>query len=256
MSTQTDTAVYIYGILPGDVELQEETLGVGDPPAPVRLVRYRDLAALVSDVNISRPLGTPEDLLAHEELLDASAADAPVLPLRFGAVVASEDAVTSELLQAHYDEFSSALQQLEGYAEYIVKGRYLQDAILTEILGEDPQVADLAAQTRGADPILTRDVQMQLGEIIGQQIELKRAQDTQVLAEALQGHVTGAVTRPPTDEFDAVHAAFLIQADGADELITEIEKLASDWDGRVDLRVIGPVAAYDFVGTPAPTAEA
>ena len=153
MATPTQTAVYVYGILPSDVELQEPATGVGDPASPVRLVHYRDIAALISDVDVSRPLGTPEDLLVHEELLDASAAEAPVLPMRFGAVLASEDVVTSELLEANYEEFNAALQQLEGYAEYIVKGRYIQGAILQEILAEDPEARGLAAQTRGSDPV-------------------------------------------------------------------------------------------------------
>ena len=87
MAATTDTAVYIYGIVPDDVQVEEGTTGVGDPAGPVRMVRFRDIAALVSDVSVSRPLGTPEDLLVHEDLLDASAASAPVLPVRFGAVV-------------------------------------------------------------------------------------------------------------------------------------------------------------------------
>ena len=88
------TGVYVYGILPGDIEIEPGAPGVGDPPGEVRAVRYRELTALVSDVNLDRPLGRAEDLFTHEELLDASAADVPVLPLRFGAVLASDNAVT------------------------------------------------------------------------------------------------------------------------------------------------------------------
>ena len=125
---------------------------MGDPPSPVRLVHHRDIAALVSDVQVSRRLGTPDDLLAHEELLDASAAEVPVLPMRFGAVVANEDAVTSELLEPYYDEFSAALQELDGYPEYIVQGRYVQGAILREILAEDPEASRAGRPDPGQRP--------------------------------------------------------------------------------------------------------
>jgi len=64
------TAVYVYGILPGDIEVESGAEGVGDPPGEIRVVRHRDLAALVSDVDLDRPLGRAEDLFAHEELLD------------------------------------------------------------------------------------------------------------------------------------------------------------------------------------------
>ncbi len=84
---QQPTGLYVYGILPGDIELTSGISGVGDPPSEVRVVRAGDLAALVSEVDMSRPLGSPADLAAHKEILDASVADAPVLPMRFGAVL-------------------------------------------------------------------------------------------------------------------------------------------------------------------------
>jgi hypothetical protein len=248
MTTQADTAVYIYGILPSDVAFEEQPTGLGDPPAPVRLVRYRDIAALVSDVDMSSPLGTPDDLLTHEELLDASAAAVPVLPLRFGAVVATEEAVADELLEPHYDEFSAALQELEGYQEYIVKGRYAQEAILREILGEDPRAAELAAQIRGMDPAASREAQIQLGQLVSERLADKRAEDMRELGDALANRVGLSVARPQGEELEAVHAAFLVKASDVDQMVSAVRELAADWEGRVRLRIIGPVAAYDFVG--------
>ena len=89
MTAQAETGVYVYGVLPGDTELPRQATGVGDPPSPVRLVKFRDIAALVSDVDVAQPLGTSQDLLAHQDLLDASAAEVAVLPMKFGAVVAA-----------------------------------------------------------------------------------------------------------------------------------------------------------------------
>ena len=249
MTTEAETAVYIYGIVPSDVALEEQPTGLGTPPSPVRLVRYRDIAALVSDVNMSNPLGTPDDLMIHEELLDASAATVPVLPLRFGAVVANEDAVADELLEPHYDEFSAALEELEGYQEYIVKGRCAQQAILGEILAEDPQAAALSAQIRGVDPDASREGQIQLGQLISERLVDKRAADIQQLGDALANRVSMSVVRPQSDELEAVHAAFLVKATEADQMVSAVEELAAGWEGRVELRIIGPVAAYDFVGS-------
>jgi hypothetical protein len=246
--------VYVYGILPGDVEVEPGAAGVGDPPAEVRIVRHRDLAALVSDIDPDLPLGRPEDLIAHQELLDATAADVPVLPLRFGAVVASDDAVAEELLGAHYDEFSAALEQLDGYAEYVVKGRYVEDALLREVLAEDPEAAQLAEQIRGADPDATRELRMQLGEIINNAVAAKREADTRALGDAVTGLAASSVVRPPTHELDAVYTALLIESSAEQDLEQAVQRLADDWDGRVELRLIGPLAAYDFVGTTNPAA--
>jgi hypothetical protein len=248
------TAVYVYGILPGDVEVEPGASGVGDPPGEIRVVRHRDLAALVSDIDPDLPLGRPEDLVAHEELLDASAADVPVLPLRFGAVVINDDAVTEELLGPHHDEFAAALRQLEGHAEYVVKGRYAEDALLREVLSEDPQAARLGDQIRGADPDATRELRIQLGEIISNAVEVKRQQDTRTLGEAVDGIAAASVVRPPTHELDAVHTALLVESSAAQDLEQAVRRLADEWDGRVELRLIGPMAAYDFMGTADPAA--
>ena len=251
-SGERRTGVYVYGILPGDIEIEPGAPGVGDPPGEVRAVRYQDLTAMVSDVDLDRPLGRAEDLFTHEELLDSSAAEVAVLPLRFGAVLASDDAVADELLGAHYEEFSSALQQLEGHAEYVVKGRYVEQAVLGEVLAENQQAAQLAEQIRGGDPDATRDQRIQLGEMVSNAIEARRQADTRALGDAVAEQVTASVMRQPTHELDAVYAAFLVETDKAEALREAVERLAQEWGDRMDLRLIGPLAAYDFVGNSSP----
>ncbi|MBV9451643.1 MAG: GvpL/GvpF family gas vesicle protein [Streptosporangiaceae bacterium] len=242
------TGVYVYGIVPGDVELNSGVHGVGDPPGEIKLVRSGDLAALVSDVDISRPLGTPEDLQAHQEILDATAADTPVLPSRFGAVVTNEEAVAEELLDANHDVFAAALRELEGRVEYIIRGRYVEQAILEEILSENSSAARLRDRISGADPDATRDMRIQLGEMVNNTVADKRQADTQLLVSAMKDHCVATSVRTATNELDAVYAAFLIEASKAGELERVVAELGDRWQGRVELQVRGPMAAYDFVG--------
>ncbi len=246
--TGQQTGVYVYGIVPGDVELNSGVHGVGDPPGEIRLVRSGDLAALVSEVDISKPLGTPEDLQAHVEILDATITDAPVLPSRFGAVLANEEAVAEELLDANHDEFAAALRQLEGRVEYIVRGRYAEQAILDEILSENSRAARLRDRIRGADPDATRELRIQLGEIVNNTVANKRQADTRLLVSAMKDHCVASGARVATNEMDAVYIAFLIEADQAGELERVVQDLSDRWRGRVELHVRGPMAPYDFVG--------
>lgn len=101
----------------GDVRTWAFGPGAGEQPGLLRDVRSGGLAALISDVNMSGRLGSPEDLRTYREILDAIAAEVPVVPLRFGTILASEDAVAQELLAARHDEFTAALDQLEGRAD-------------------------------------------------------------------------------------------------------------------------------------------
>jgi len=53
----------------------------------------------------------------------------------------------------HYDEFSAALRQLDGHAEYVVRGRYVEHAALGEAFEEDPEAARLGRQINGEDQV-------------------------------------------------------------------------------------------------------
>jgi Gas vesicle synthesis protein GvpL/GvpF len=77
---------YVYRIVPHDVEPVPGAKGVGDPPARVQVVRHGGIAALVSEIDLAHQRGQPEDLRAHQQLLDGAATEVPVLAFRFGAV--------------------------------------------------------------------------------------------------------------------------------------------------------------------------
>jgi Gas vesicle synthesis protein GvpL/GvpF/Lsr2 len=113
---QQGKGILVYGILPDDIEVADDMPGIGERPGPLRIVRSDGLAALISVVGPPGRLGTPDDLRAYREILDGTATEVPVLPLRFGTVLASVDAVADELLAAHHDEFAGALAELEDCA--------------------------------------------------------------------------------------------------------------------------------------------
>lgn len=217
---QQRNGIYVYGILPDDVEVADQMPGVGEPAGPLRAVHSHGLAALISDVGQPALLGSPDDLRAHREILDATAAEVPVLPLRFGMVLASEDAV-AEFLAAHHDEFAAALEQLEGRAEFLVKGRYLQQAAPGE---------DLAKNTHPT----------------------ARKEDIQALQRAMEGICVTSVVHQPAHELDLGDAAFLVAVDQKSEVKQVIANLAREWEGRIEVQLLGPMAARDFVGTANP----
>ncbi len=247
--TSQQPATYVYGIVPGDVISNRETRGVGDPPGQVSIVRVGDIAALVSEVATDRPLGQPADLDAHANILDSTAAEMPVLPMRFGAVLASRDAVAAELLREHHDEFATALRELNGKAEYVVKGRYRQDAILREVLAESDDAARLREAVATKPDDAARNDRIALGELIYNGIAAKRAADTERVVGELESLGVDVVALEPTHDEDAVHVACLANRAAQSELENTVGRLADEWDGRVSMRLLGPLAPYEFVVT-------
>jgi len=76
-----------------------------------------------------------------------------------------------------------------------------------------------------------------------------------VVGDAVAGVVTASSPRLPAHEFDAVYTAFLVATDKAGELEESLERVARSWTGRVELRLIGPLAAYDFASAVMPGAD-
>jgi len=245
----TEHGWYVYGIVESDVEVLPGNEGVGDPPAPVELIRSGEVAALVSRVDVDKPLGSRADLFAHRDVLDAAAGAVPVLPMRFGAVLSSRSAVVHELLEPHADEFTDALNQLEGEAQYVFHARYDESALVHEVLSENPDAMALVEQIRDEPIESTRDTRLQLGELLGTAVEAKRSADTDVVIEAVTPVVAAVSVRPPTHEEDAAHVAMLVDIDNSGELEDLLDSLARSWEGRANARLLGPMAPYDFVTT-------
>ncbi|QYC42474.1 Gas vesicle synthesis protein GvpL/GvpF [Nonomuraea coxensis DSM 45129] len=201
-------ALYVYGIIPADVEVDEQAHGVGGP-GTVQVIRHREIAALVSETD--RSTGATDDDEpaggdAHEDLLDATAAEVPVVPLPSGTIVPDRATVLEELLKPRHDEFARALRELEGRAEYLVELRYAESG-------------------RPSEP------------------------DVRALVEALAPVSVRLSPTRPTGRRDTARLAVLAETGRAGELERALDTLAERWAGRIDLRLFGPLAPYDF--TPA-----
>ncbi|MGN9810575.1 GvpL/GvpF family gas vesicle protein [Micromonospora sp. BQ11] len=242
-----ETGLFVYGIVPSDVEPTPDAPGVGDPPGEVTAVRHGELAALVSEVPLEGPLGRPADLTAYQELLDGTVAVAPILPVRFGTVVTGSDAVV-DLLDAHHDRFADALDELEGRIQYTVHARFDEATLIAGILADNPAAADLADQVKGQPEVTSREQRIRLGEMISQAVELAREAENRHVLDLLSPLAVAAAPRPPSNELDAANAAFLVERDREDEFIGAVEEYADQRQKLIRTRLLGPLAPYDFVG--------
>jgi Gas vesicle synthesis protein GvpL/GvpF len=250
--TTTERGLYVYGIVPADVEIEPDASGVGNPPGEISTVAHGEIAALVSSIATDEVLGRPEDLEAHAALLDGAAAEVPVLPMTFGGVLSGPEQVTEELLIPHHDEFAGALRELEGKAEFIVHGRYRSEAVFAEILQENPKLEQLRQQVRSKSEDAGRNDRIALGEAVNNALAGKRETDTAAVANALGELDLPVAVREPTHEEDAVHLACLVEIARQEEFESAVERIADEWEGRVQFRLLGPLAPYDFVVSKVP----
>lgn len=242
---QNTRVCYVYGIVPAETRLSEELRGTGG--GEVSLVRHGDVAAAVSEIPLEGPLGTRDDLLAHEGVVASLAAETTTLPLRFGAVVATADAVVEEMLAPHHDWFADVLADLAGRREFTVVGAYVEDTVLREVLEEEPEVFELRERVRGLPEEAAYYDRIRLGELVVRALDDKRMADTDALVQALAPYAVAVAPREPAGEDTAADAAFLVSDEDRPQFEQAVDELGDRWAGRIRLRMLGPLAPYDFV---------
>jgi hypothetical protein len=62
----------------------------------------------------------------------------------------------------------------------------------------------------------------------------------------LAPHATVVAERAPAGSEGAVHVSFLVGRTRRPEFERAAEELGKQWDGRIRLRLLGPLAPYDF----------
>ena len=239
------TAVYLYGIAPAAERANVEAPGVGEEHGGVRRIVHRDLAALVSDVD-EGPLVAARGLRAHWRVLEEAVATATVLPVRFGTVMESDDAVVERFLAPRHDSLVAQLAELSGKVQLSVKGFYDEEQLLRGVLESSPAVAKMRERVQGRPKAATYYDRIQLGEAVAGEVERAREHDSGMVLGRLEPLAVAAQLEPPGTPDAAVNAAFLVERSRVDEFSEAVGKLADEVQGRMRIRYLGPLPPYGF----------
>jgi hypothetical protein len=246
-TADTGLSCYVYGITSAGITSDALAPVEGLEGRQVRVVEHGTLAAVVEPVDPSRRLGRRRDILAHSQVLDFVAADRAVLPLRFGSVVTGPEAVIDELLGPHEDEFAAALAGLEGQVQLILKARYVEDVVLSEVVSESEEIRRLRERTRAVSEEAGYYDRVRLGELVAQAVETKREAEQERLLAALTPWAADWVVRRSAGIDSLLELAVLVDAERRDTFEQTAEDLARGMAGRATFQLVGPMAPYDFV---------
>ncbi len=245
--TSATTGLYVYGVVVAEDGRVPDGL-TGIDGAPVELVRLGDVAAAVSVAALDRPPGRRAELVAHRDVVDALAASGAVVPVQFGAMLADPDDVVQTVLGPEEEYFASMLAELAGRRQFVVRGRYNEQAVLAEVVAADPEVAHLRAITRDAPEHAARAERVRLGELVAHALEQKREQDAAIVLDAVLPHVASYAPHEVSGIDRALDVAFLVDEEAQPDFEDALEAVAEAMHERVRLQLLGPMAPYDFVG--------
>jgi hypothetical protein len=236
---------YVYGLISADAALAPELTGLG-PSGRVSTIRHGRLAAVVSDLPTDRPLGTRDDLMSHEAVVDTLAATGTVIPMRFPAVV-EESGVVDELLAPNHDRFVTMLAELEGRVQFTLKGNYDNDVVLPEVVEGDQEIRTMQQKVHELPEDAAYYDRIRLGELVVRALEQMRDRDAEQILGPLETTAIAVAPKPPAAPDEVINAAFLVDRRRSREFDAAVEQVGKDIHPRIRLRLLGPLAPYDFV---------
>ena len=234
-----EATVYVYGVVGAQAQAPA---GTGIDDQPLRLVQSEAVAAVVSDIHGEQPEFARAALTAHSDALEAVLAVATVLPMRFGVIMESEEAVQERLLQPHQVELREQLDRLEGRVELTLRATYEEAPLMREILASEPRIRELHATNRGGYL-----EQVQLGEMIAKAVEQRRRRDTDQILASLAPLAEDIQLGEPRHERMALSASFLIPRDGIAAFDAAVDDVGRTQKHRMRLRYAGPLPPHSFV---------
>jgi len=246
-AAEGDTGYYVYGVVAAaDGRVPADLVGVDQ--APVHTVDHDGIAAVVAVIDLERPPGRRADLVAHSAVLDALASTGAVVPVQFGSLMSDAESVVEDLLAPQVDHFADLLEQLQGRSQYNLRATYHEQVVLAEVVAADPEIAELSRRTRELPEEAAYADRVRLGELVARAVDAKRVYDAEVLLESVLSHTDAYSTREGAGMVHVLDVALLVEQTRREELEEHLEGLAEAVHERIRLRLVGPVAPYDFVG--------
>lgn len=239
-------SVYVYGVVSAADRSRISVEGVEG--ADVRTVEHAGLAALVSTLQADE-LTAARELRAHWRVLEEASRAATVLPVRFGTVMDSEEAVREQLLAPNADGLAELLRELAGRVQLNVKGDYDEEELLREVVRTSRPIAALRARVSQMSDAAGYYDRIRMGELVAAEVTRHREHDEALALTRLQPTAVAARAEPLASESGAFNLAFLVENGQVDVFSEAVGALRAELGERITLRYVGPLPPYSFVET-------
>lgn len=265
MSEQSKgTGWYLYGLI--DTYPPTPTFSGS---ADVRCIRFRDMAALVSEVSLDEfdesrlperlndPKWLEGRLRHHEYVLEAFMRCGTVIPMRFATIFKTEERLSEHLL-ALYDTLRELLQKLREKEEWGVKAFCDLRSIKASVEVEHERARQLKAQLAGQPPGTAYLMRKQLEDLLAQETDHRLACHLESIYQRLSSLAHEAKLNLLTPhqltnrkQEMVLNAVFLIEKTSVGNLAEAVRALRGEYCGYgFEFELVGPFPPYNFSRLP------
>ncbi len=254
---------YVYSVCPRGSEISV-TGGIEDggqplfiPEGPIMAVTSPvSLAVFASEAlrrNTEDPQWLAEKACRHEAVVEALMASGPVLPMRFGTVFRSLEAV-HRMLREYMPRFQHALEFVRGKEEWGVKGVSDAGALRAAVLRGDPTLVALSSEASTKQPGEAFFLRRKMEEGASAKAQDREEWLARQAVETIQSAVVELAEHPPLlhetkrGERIVLNLACLVGREEVKAFLATVER----WNrghGKEGVRLLasGPWPPYHFV---------
>ncbi|HWM89502.1 MAG TPA: GvpL/GvpF family gas vesicle protein [Thermoanaerobaculia bacterium] len=235
---------YVYCIIQTTEPLRFGRIGIGNEPADVHTVSFKDIAAVVSDTPLEVYDPTRENVLAHERVNEAVMRSYTVLPMSFSTVFKTREDII-ELLRTAYDAFHDVLTKMQDKLEFGLKVLWEPELVIREIEKDDDNLRLLRQQIshqKGS----TYFARMQYGRLVDSLLAERSETLVAEIFSALGAVSVASRANKPIGDKMILNAAFLVSRDRESDFDSKVKEIDAKYENLM-FKYTGPWPPYNFV---------
>jgi len=240
---------YIYCIIASDYDVNLGPIGIGGRGDLVSTIGFDGLCMVVSDHPLSRFVVNPENMLAHQKVIEEVMKEfSSVLPIRFGTIAATPDEIRN-LLNRRYSEFMELLRQFENKVELNVRGTWKNMGMIYKEI--DKGHAELQKMRSEIDKLkdpLKRNLKIaQAGELVDQALLKMKEEEAEKITDAFRKSVFEFKHNKTNGDGMFMNTAFLVNSGREIEFDNIMADLGLQNKDRSDFVYSFPLPIFNFI---------
>jgi hypothetical protein len=240
---------YVYCIIATNYECNFGPIGIGGKGNLVNTIGFGELSMVVSDHPLNHFILNPENIIAHQKVIEAVMSKFnSVIPVKFGTVAATPDEIRN-LLDRRYTELYELIERFENKVEYNVKAKW---CVMEEIYKEiDSEITKLKEIREEIEKNIDKDKRKKLiqsaGDIIEVALQNKKEYELNEILTNFRKTVVASKQNKSNGDSMIMNTAFLLNKGREVEFDNIMTDIGEKYKERIDFFYTGPLPIFNFI---------
>lgn len=240
---------YIYCIIASDYDINLGPIGVGGRGDLVTTIGFDGLSMVVSDHPVSSSIVNPENMLAHQKVIELVMKEfSGVLPISFGTIAATPDEIRN-LLNGRSREFKELLRDYENKVELNVTGTWENmGMIFQEIDKEHVELQKIRVEIEKIDDKEKRSLKIaEASDLVSQALIEKKSEETETIIDAFRKSVFDYKHTKTRGDDMFMNTAFLVNSGREVEFDNIMNDIGAKYKDRIDFAYTAQLPIFNFI---------